>query len=53
MAKKPVNRKKQRRNYIIAEILIYLFVIFLACHVSKSTQEGIYACLLYTSIHRV
>lgn len=45
MAKKPVNRKKQRRNYIIAEILIYLFVIFLACHISKSTQEGIYALL--------
>lgn len=45
MAKKPVNRKKQRRNYIIAELLIYLFVLFIACHVSKSTQEGIYALL--------
>lgn len=45
MANKPVNRKKQRRNYLIAEILIYLFVIFIACHVSKSSKEGVYALL--------
>lgn len=45
MANKPVNRKKQRRNYIIAEIFIYLLVIFIACHVTKSTKEGIYALL--------
>ena len=43
MANKPVNRKKQRRNYIIAEVLLYLFVIFFACHVAKSTEEGIFA----------
>jgi len=31
----PINRKKQRRWYILAEIGVYLFILFLSCHIGK------------------
>lgn len=41
MANTPINRKKQKRTYLIAEILSYILVLFLACHLGKVKGEGL------------
>lgn len=42
---KPINRTKQKRNYFLVEALLYVFILFIACHVGRSEKEGIYALL--------
>ncbi len=45
MANTPVNRKKQKRNYLICEILSYLLILYIACHMAKAEGEGIFRIL--------
>lgn len=35
MAMTPVNRKKQKQNYLLAEVVVFLAVLFVTCHVGK------------------
>lgn len=41
MANTPINRKKQRRTYLLLEIVSYVLVLFFACHLGKFEGDWI------------
>jgi len=43
MAMKPINRTKQKRNYLLSCILIYIAILYIGCHIGKAEGEGIMA----------
>lgn len=43
MAMKPINRTKQKRNYILSCVLIYILILYVGCHIGKAEGEGIMA----------